>query len=189
MRTQNAQHNEYNALLQPHLPALNNTALRLTRNEMEAQDLMQETLYKSFRAFHQFQRNTNFKAWVFRILMNNYITLYRKNVRQPQRVSYDDLEDFQIGKFHSVEPDENTGTADMFEDEVKTALQTLPQHFRTVVVLCDVEGLAYHEIAGLISVPLGTVMSRLHRGRKMLKEKLANYAVERGMLTADAVAA
>ena len=159
---------EFAELIEPHLSSLYNTALRMTHNQHDAEDLVQDTLYKAYRALDQFQKNTNFRAWIFRILVNTFITSYRKAVREPQKVSYDDMEEF---------------LENLFDDDVKEALDNLPYQFRLVVLLCDVEGFSYNEIAEIIDAPLGTVMSRLYRGRKLLQRHLWNYAKERGYIS------
>ena len=162
----------------------------MTHNQNDAEDLVQDTLYKAFRALEQYQKNTNFRAWVFRILVNTYITAYRKAVRQPQKVSYDDLEEFYLYK----KLDDNVQLQEMakedflenfFEDDVKSALENLPYQFRLVVLLCDVEGFSYNEIASIIGAPLGTVMSRLFRGRKLLQQQLWNYAKKKGYIVPE----
>jgi len=184
------EHNEFNTLVNPHLKSLKNTAYRLTRDELEAEDLMQETFFKAFKAFGQYERNTNFRAWIFKIMVNTYITAYRKMVRRPQKVSYDDLEDyhfFQNESYINETPNVmSTGfTDDHFEDEVKTALEKLPYYFRIIVLLCDVEGFSYQEISNIINIPVGTVMSRLHRGRSLLRNKLTKYALQKGYVPSN----
>lgn len=176
---------EFEALIQPHLKSLYSTALRMTHNQNDSEDLVQETMYKAFRAFDQYQRNTNFRAWAFRILVNTYITAYRKAVRQPTKISYDDLEEFYLYKKldETISLQENSKEdflENFFEDDVKDALENLPYQFRLVVLLCDVEGFSYNEIANIIDAPLGTVMSRLYRGRKLLQRYLWGYAKKRG---------
>ena len=176
---------EFDALISPHLNSLYSTALRMTHNQNDAEDLVQETMYKAFRAFDQYQRNTNFRAWAFRILVNTYITAYRKAIRQPTKISYDDLEEFYLYKKldESLSLQENSKEdflENLFEDDVKEALENLPYQFRLVVLLCDVEGFSYNEIANIIDAPLGTVMSRLYRGRKLLQRYLWGYAKKRG---------
>jgi len=177
----------FSKLVEPHFPSLLSTATRMARNQNDAEDLVQETLYKAYRALDQYQDNTNFRAWVFRILVNTFITAYRKAVKAPQRVSYDDLEDFILYKKSEViNPDQIESKDDLldnyFEDDVKTALENLPYQFRLVVLLCDVEGFSYNEIATIIDSPLGTVMSRLYRGRKLLQRTLWSYAQKRGYI-------
>lgn len=181
---------EFDALISPHLNSLYSTALRMTHNQNDAEDLVQETMYKAFRAFDQYQRNTNFRAWAFRILVNTYITAYRKAIRQPTKISYDDLEEFYLYKKldESLSLQENAKEdflENLFEDDVKDALENLPYQFRLVVLLCDVEGFSYNEIANIIDAPLGTVMSRLYRGRKLLQRYLWGYAKKRGYVLDD----
>jgi RNA polymerase sigma-70 factor (ECF subfamily) len=176
---------EFEGLIEPHLNSLFSTALRMTHNQNDAEDLVQDTLFKAFRAFEQYQKNTNFRAWAFRILVNTYITAYRKAIRQPQKISYDDLEEFYLYKkldesIALQETPKEDFLENFFEDDVKDALEKLPYQFRLVVLLCDVEGFSYNEIAKIIDAPLGTVMSRLYRGRKLLQRNLWDYAKKRG---------
>jgi len=179
---------EFAELIEPHLSSLYNTALRMTHNQHDAEDLVQDTLYKAYRALEQFQKNTNFRAWIFRILVNTFITSYRKAVREPQKVSYDDMEEFFLYKrldetVAMQEVPKEEFLENLFDDDVKEALDNLPYQFRLVVLLCDVEGFSYNEIAEIIDAPLGTVMSRLYRGRKLLQRHLWNYAKERGYIS------
>ncbi|NOX90837.1 MAG: sigma-70 family RNA polymerase sigma factor [Calditrichaeota bacterium] len=179
---------EFAKLIEPHLPSLYNTALRMTHNQNDAEDLVQDTLFKAYRALDQFQKDTNFRAWVFRILVNTFITAYRKAIRQPQKVSYDDMEEFFLYKrldetVTIQEVPKEEFLENLFDDDVKEALDNLPYQFRLVVLLCDVEGFSYNEIANIIDAPLGTVMSRLYRGRKLLQRYLWNYAKKRGYIT------
>ena len=181
-------HTEFLQLVEPHLMALYSTAKRMTRKQNDAEDLVQDTLYKSYRSLNQYQRNTNFKAWIFRILVNTYISIYRKSTRQPQKVSFDNLEEFYLYKKldETLIPWETTKEDfldNIFEDDVKEALENLPYQFRIVVLLCDVEGLSYNEIARIMDSPLGTVMSRIYRGRKLLQLSLWNYAKDRAYIT------
>jgi RNA polymerase sigma-70 factor (ECF subfamily) len=172
----------------PHKDVLYNFALRTTGNRDDALDLLQETYMKAFRFWDKYEKGTNIRAWLFRIMKNSYINRYRKETREPSMVDYDDVENF----YDSIR-DEATDSNDlqkkmysnMLSDEVTQALQSLPEDFRTVVILCDIEGLTYDEIAEFLNCPIGTVRSRLHRGRKMLEEKLHDYAKERGMLSED----
>jgi RNA polymerase sigma-70 factor (ECF subfamily) len=172
----------------PHKDVLLNFALRTTGNRDDALDLLQETYMKAFRFWDKYEKGTNIRAWLFRIMKNSYINRYRKETREPSMVDYDDVENF----YDSIR-DEATDSNDlqkkmysnMLSDEVTQALQSLPEDFRTVVILCDIEGLTYDEIAEFLNCPIGTVRSRLHRGRKMLEEKLYDYAKERGMLSED----
>ncbi len=179
---------EFAELIEPHLSSLYNTALRMTHNQHDAEDLVQDTLFKAYRALDQFQKDTNFRAWIFRILVNTFITAYRKAIRQPQKVSYDDMEEFFLYKrldetVAMQEVAKEEFLENLFDDEVKEALDNLPYQFRLVVLLCDVEGFSYNEIAEIIDAPLGTVMSRLYRGRKLLQRHLWNYAKERGYIS------
>jgi RNA polymerase sigma-70 factor (ECF subfamily) len=187
-----AKQREFSELINPHLSSLYSTALRMTRNQNDAEDLVQDTLFKAFRALDQYQKNTNFRAWVFRILVNTFITAYRKAIKQPQKVSYDDMEEFFLYKrldetASLQETSKEEFIENFFDDDVKEALENLPYQFRLVVLLCDVEGFSYNEIANIIDAPLGTVMSRLYRGRKLLQRYLWNYAKKRGYITDDFV--
>jgi RNA polymerase sigma-70 factor (ECF subfamily) len=176
---------EFEAEAIPHTSILYNFALRTTGNADDAHDLLQETFMKAFRFWDKYEKGTNIRAWLFRIMKNSYINRYRKETREPGMVDYDDIENF----YDSIR-DESTDTNDlqkrmynnMLSDEVIEALQSLPEDFRTVVILCDIEGLTYEEIADFLNCPIGTVRSRLHRGRKILEEKLYDYAKERGLV-------
>jgi RNA polymerase sigma-70 factor, ECF subfamily len=163
-------------------------AMRLTRNPADAADLVQETYVKAYQAFAQFQQGTNLKAWLYRIQTNTFINNYRKNQRNPYQGTIDDLEDWQLGGAESVTQSTSTRSAEaeaidhLPDSAVKDALQAIPEDFRMAVYFADVEGFSYQEIADIMKTPVGTVMSRLHRGRRMLRDLLADYARERGIV-------
>jgi RNA polymerase sigma-70 factor (ECF subfamily) len=171
----------------PLLSSLYGAAMRLTRNPADAEDLIQETYLRAFRGFAGFKEGTNLKAWLYRILTNSFINTYRKRQREPQTVEGpDDLEDWylfdRLGA-RSVETSAENEVLDAMPDEdVKRALESLPENFRLAVLLADVEGFSYKEIAEIMDVPIGTVMSRLHRGRKALERALWQTATERGLI-------
>ena len=159
-------------------------AMRYTKNPQDAQDLVQDTYAKAFVAFHQFEPGTNLKAWLYRILTTTFINTYRKDQRRPQ-ISDGELEDWQIYDAASHTSDQGRSAEDVALDgivdvNVKAALAAMPEDFRMAVYLADVEGFSYKEIADIVGVPSGTVMSRLHRGRKLLRSSLAEYAKDRG---------
>jgi RNA polymerase sigma-70 factor (ECF subfamily) len=173
----------------PLLPSLYSAAMRLTRNRTDAEDLVQETYLRAFRGFAGFQEGTNLKAWLYRILTNSYINTYRKKQREPQIVEGpDDVDEWYLydrlgGR--SVEDSAETTVLDQIPDQgVKDALESLPERFRLPVLLADVEGFSYKEIAEIMETPIGTVMSRLHRGRKALEKALWETAKERGLVDA-----
>lgn len=170
----------------PLLDQLYGAALRMTRNPADAEDLVQETYIKAFSAFASFREGTNIKAWLYRILTNTYINGYRKKQREPYQGAIDDLEDWQLGGAESTTASSSRSAEAEAIDRmpasaVKDALQELSADFRMVVYLADVEGFAYQEIADIMETPIGTVMSRLHRGRRLLRDKLRGYAAERGI--------
>src|SRR5688572_15352423 len=169
----------------PFLDQLYGAAMRMTRNPADAEDLVQETFAKAYSAFHQFKPGTNLKAWLYRILTNTYINSYRKKQRQPQQIT-DEIEDWQVAAAEAhtssgLKSAEMEALEHLPDSDVKDALQKLPDDFRYAVYLADVEGFPYKEIAEIMDTPIGTVMSRLHRGRRMLRELLSDYARERGM--------
>jgi len=165
-------------------------ALRYTKNPEDAQDLVQDTYAKAYTSFHQFEPGTNLKAWLYRVLTTTFINTYRKDQRRPQ-TSDSELEDWQIAEASSHTSDQGKSTEDVVlenlpDSDIKKALAEIPEEFRMVVYLADVEGFSYKEIAEIVGVPAGTVMSRLHRGRKQLREKLSDYARERGYVKGGA---
>jgi RNA polymerase sigma-70 factor (ECF subfamily) len=177
----------------PFIDQLYAAAMRMTRNPSDAQDLVQETFVKAFAAFTQFQQGTNLKAWLYRILTNTFINTYRKKQREPYQGTIDELEDWQLGGAESTTATSSRSAEaeaiDHLPDSaVKEALQSIPEDFRMAVYFADVEGFSYQEIADIMKTPIGTVMSRLHRGRRLLRELLAGYATERGLGTSQPAA-
>ena len=171
------------------LPLLSNlysAAYRLTRNAADAEDLVQETFLRAYRGFHQFEPGTNLKAWIYRILTNTFINNYRKKQREPQTVSDDEVEDWYLYSKMAEDGSERSAEASVLEslpdEDVQEALSSLPDAFRIAVLLADVEGFSYKEIAEITGVPIGTVMSRLHRGRRALEKRLWNVVRERGLV-------
>lgn len=175
----------------PFMDQLYAAAMRMTRNPSDAADLVQDTFVKAYAAFGQFQQGTNLKAWLYRILTNTFINGYRKNQRNPYQGTIDELEDWQLGGAESVTQGRSTRSAEaeaidhLPDSDVKDALQSIPEDFRMAVYFADVEGFSYQEIADIMKTPVGTVMSRLHRGRRMLRELLTGYAQDHGIATPE----
>ena len=172
----------------PYLDGMFGAAIRLTRNPADAEDLLQETFLRAFSAYDSFEPGTNLKAWLYRILMNTYISSYRKQKRSPQTVPAEELGDFSLYR-QIIEDGDRTPETQVLEnipdEEVKAALDELPEQFRVAVLLADVEGFSYKEIADITETSIGTVMSRLHRGRKALQKALWEYARARGLVSEE----
>lgn len=169
----------------PHMKLLYNYAMRMTGNQMDADDLLQDTFMRAYRFFHGFQQGTNCKAWLFRIMKNCYINRYRQNKKEPGMVDYEDVENFyDTIKDEVIDPNDlqHKVFSNLLDDDVHSALNSLQDDYKTVVILCDLEGLSYEEISEFLNCPIGTVRSRLHRGRKILERYLKKYAKDKGYL-------
>ena len=176
----------------PLLDQMYSAALRTARNPTDAEDLVQETYAKAFAAFHQYRPGTNLKAWMYRILTNTYINTYRKKQRQPKESDSSDVEDYQLARAEQhtsrgLRSAEVEALDHLPDSDVTRALASIGEDFRLAVYLADVEGFAYKEIAEIMDTPIGTVMSRLHRGRRQLRDLLTDYAVDRGFVSDEAV--
>jgi RNA polymerase sigma-70 factor (ECF subfamily) len=172
-----------------HMSSLYTAALRMTRNPADAEDLVQETYLKAYRAYGTFKEGTNLKAWLYKILTNTFINSYRSKKRRPEQTELDDVEDLylyrRLGGLEAVSAGRSAEeeVMDHFtETDVKEAVESLPEQFRMAVLLADVEGFSYKEIAEILDIPIGTVMSRLHRGRRALQKALHQFASQRGLL-------
>ncbi|MCX6515304.1 MAG: sigma-70 family RNA polymerase sigma factor [Actinobacteria bacterium] len=170
-------------------PQLFSTALRMTRSRSDAEDLVQETYIKGWRSFHTFQEGTNLRAWLFRIMTNTYINKYNAQKRKGTEVELDDVEElFLYKRLGAIDQSQLSSSAEdqmlelFTDDEVKNALESLPEDFRIPVLLSDVDGFSYKEIAEMLEIPIGTVMSRLHRGRKAMQKMLYEYARDKGLI-------
>jgi RNA polymerase sigma-70 factor, ECF subfamily len=171
-----------------HMPGLYTAALRMTRNPADAEDLVQETFLKAYRSFDRFEEGTNLRAWLYRILTNTFINSYRASKRRPEKADVEDVEDLYLyRRLDGLHADlgrsaEEEVLDNITDDEVKTAIESLPENFRIAVLLADVEGFSYKEIADITDVPIGTVMSRIHRGRRALQKALTEYAAAGGLV-------
>ena len=179
---------DFNAEALPYMSLLRNYANKICNNELDADDLLQETYMRAFRFYNKFEKGTNIKAWLFRIMKNLFINEYRKNQKSPGKVDYEEIENF----YESIKSNYmDTGDVQekiynsQLDDEVTYALNSLQDEFKTVIILCDIEGLSYEEIADFVQCPVGTIRSRLHRGRKILQQKLNSYARKRGYEVQD----
>ena len=175
------------AVAMQYAPQLYNAALRMTRNRADAEDLVQETYLRAYRSYATFEEGTNLRAWLFRILTNTFINAYRAKQRRPQETDLGDMEDLylyrRIGQVNPASVSAEDQLLDLFtDDEVKAALEELPEAFRLPVLLADVEEFSYKEIAEMLDIPIGTVMSRLHRGRKAMHKRLFDFAQARGLV-------
>jgi len=184
-----ADRSRFSELTMEHMPALYSAALRMTRNPADAEDLVQETFLKAYRSFDRFEEGTNLKAWLYRILTNTFINSYRAAKRRPEKADVDDVEDLylyrrlaDLGGGELGRSAEEEVLEAITDDEVKQAIESLPEAFRIAVLLADVEGFSYKEIAEITDVPIGTVMSRIHRGRRALQKALTDYAATRGLV-------
>src|SRR3954469_12343341 len=183
---------DFAAQAMEHMGSLYAGALRMTRNPADAEDLVQETYLKAYRGFERYEQGTNLKAWLYRILTNTYINRYRQQKRRPIETDIDDVEDFYLyRRLGGIDEARISKSAEesLFElfadDEVKQALEALPEQFRMAVLLADVEDFSYKEIAEILDIPIGTVMSRLHRGRKALQKSLYDFAMDRGLISRE----
>ena len=192
MREENNSRKEFEEIAMEHIDSLYSMAIRLVFNKEEAEDLVQETYLKAYRFFNTFQKGTNIKAWLFKILRNTFINKYRKTVNLPSEILYEDVESVNSNLSYKQESDsgELTDTLEskyndlgnLMEDDVKQAIDSLSIEYREAILLSDVEGLSYQEIAEIANVPIGTIKSRLNRGRKLLQKKLWEYAKDRGFI-------
>lgn len=184
-KTENDMQYEFQTEAIPHQCALYNYALKIVRNADDAHDLVQDTYYKAYKSYHQFKSGTNSKAWMFMILKNTFINNYRKLKREPSKVDYDEIENFYENVKSDWKRDNNLESdfyQNLLDDDLTAALAKLPIKMREVILLCDLEGNTYEEVAEIVKVPVGTVRSRLHRARKFLQEELFGYAKVNGYL-------
>ncbi len=178
---------QFEKIAYQHMDILYGTALKMTKDPVEAEDLVQDTYLRAYRFFNKFEEGTNFKAWIFKILTNTFINKYRKKVKQPLQVDFEKVEYLYADEQAANKPDnirhiDNEIYEKLFDDKINNALENISEDFRIVVLLCDVHGFAYKEISKIINAPIGTVMSRLSRGRKQLQTLLLKYAEQEGFI-------
>ena len=178
---------DFEAASMPYIDSLYNTAYRMARNAEDAEDLVQETYLKAYRYYDKFEEGTNFKAWIFKILKNSFINLYRKKQRVPPQSEFGEIEEsFESAVLEGfgdrIKSPEDELLANVLDEDVQKSLEKLPEDYRMAVVLADLEGFSYKEIAEILEIPLGTVMSRLYRGRKQMEKSLLEYAQDRGYI-------
>ena len=180
-------HDEFEELALPHIDSLYNFAIKLTGNQSDAEDLVQETYLRAYKFFHKYKKDTYIKAWLFSILRNTFINIYRKKKKEPEKVDFHSVEQFidqltDRDNLLSKDDISNDLSKDTLDSEIKSALDKLPEEFKSVILLCDIESFSYQEISEILKCPVGTVMSRLHRGRKILYKNLSEYAKKMGYL-------
>ena len=190
LQQQNQLYKDFEREAIPHMDALYNFAFKMTVDSDDANDLVQETYMRAFRFFDKFEKRTNCKAWLFRIMKNTFINVYKKESKSPEKVDYEEIENFYENIKVSNTDDahlEKDIYDNLLDDELTEVISNLPEDFRTVIILCDIEGFTYEEIADFVDAPVETVRSRLHRARKMLFTKLHSYAIDKGYLTKDLI--
>jgi RNA polymerase sigma-70 factor, ECF subfamily len=178
-------HWDFEQIAAPHMPRLHNYALKLTMNSEDAKDLTQETYLKAFRFWNKFEKGTNIKAWLYQIMKNSYINQYRAKIKEPKKIEYDEALFYATPQHQPIDFKDQKGEPvdKLFGDEIAQSIKSLPSTFRTIVLLSDVEELTYAEIAKRVACPVGTVRSRLHRGRKILQQQLLNFATINGYVS------
>jgi RNA polymerase sigma-70 factor, ECF subfamily len=186
MKSKNKENSLFEQIAFEHIDAMFSTALRVTKNKQDAEDLVQETFLKAYKYFHRFEPDTNFKAWIFKILMNTFINKYHRDQKNPVSVEFDKVE-YIVEKTLTDDEIKTVLThknkfRELFDDEIVHAIENMPEDYRLCVLLCDIENFSYNEISEMLNVPIGTVMSRISRGRKILQKSLLNYAKREGFV-------